>query len=43
MVIKAIILNTSIKPMEAALNQPTFLTQAQALLGNVMGPGEHTT
>ena len=35
--------NTSIKPMEAALNQPTFLTQAQALLGKVIGSGEHTT
>ena len=27
--------------MEAALNQPTFLTQAQALLGKVIS--EHTT
>jgi len=27
--------------METALNQTTFLTQAQALLGNVIG--EHTT
>ena len=27
--------------MEAALNQPTFLTQAQALLGEVIS--EHTT
>jgi len=31
----------SIQPMEAALNQTTFLTRAQALLGNVIG--EHTT
>ena len=32
---------TLIQPMETALNQTTFLTQAQALLGNVIG--EHTT
>ena len=31
----------SIQPMEAALNQPTFLTQAQALIGKAIG--EHTT
>jgi len=30
-----------IQPMEAALNQPTFLTQAQALLGKAMS--KHTT
>ena len=30
-----------IQPMEAALNQPTFLTQAQALLGKAIS--EHTT
>ena len=30
-----------IQPMEAALNQTTFLTQAQALLGKAIG--EHTT
>jgi len=33
--------DTSIQPMEAALNQPTFLTQAQALLGKAIS--EHTT
>ena len=33
--------DTSIQPMEAALNQATFLTQAQALLGKAIG--EHTT
>jgi len=33
--------DTSIQPMEAALNQTTFLTQAQALLGKVIS--EHTT
>ena len=33
--------DTLIQPMEAALNQPTFLTQAQALLGKVIS--EHTT
>jgi len=32
---------TLIQPMEAALNQTTFLTQAQALLGKAIG--EHTT
>jgi len=32
---------TLIQPMEAALNQPTFLTQAQALLGKAIS--EHTT
>ena len=30
-----------IQPMEAALNQPKFLTQAQALLGKAIS--EHTT
>ena len=34
-------LSTLIQPMEAALNQPTFLTQAQALLGKEIS--EHTT
>ena len=34
-------LSTLIQPMEAALNQPTFLTQAQALLGKAIS--EHTT
>ena len=29
--------NTLIQPMEAALNQTTFLTQAQALLGKAIG------
>ena len=33
--------DTLIQPMEAALNQTTFLTQAQALLGKETG--EHTT
>jgi len=33
--------DTLIQPMEAALNQTTFLPQAQALLGKVIG--EHTT
>ena len=33
--------DTLIQPMEAALNQTTFLTQAQALLGKAIG--EHTT
>ena len=33
--------DTLIQPMEAALNQPTFLTQAQALLGRAIS--EHTT
>ena len=33
--------DTSIQPMEAALNEPTFLTQAQALLGRAIS--EHTT
>ena len=33
--------DTSIQPMEAALNQTTFLTQAQALLGKAII--EHTT
>jgi len=33
--------DTSIQPMEAALNQTTFLTQAQALLGKPIS--EHTT
>jgi hypothetical protein len=33
--------DTLIQPMEAALNQTTFLTQAQALLGKVIS--EHTT
>jgi len=33
--------DTLIQPMEAALNQPTFLTQAQALLGKAIS--EHTT
>jgi len=33
--------DTLIQPMEAALKQPTFLTQAQALLGKAIG--EHTT
>jgi len=33
--------DTSIQPVEAALNQTTFLTQAQALLGNTIS--EHTT
>jgi len=33
--------DTQIQPMEAALNQPTFLTQAQALLGTAIS--EHTT
>ena len=32
--------DTLIQPMEAALNQPTFLTQAQALLGKAIS--EHT-
>jgi len=32
--------DTFIQPMEVALNQITFLTQAQALLGKVIG--EHT-
>jgi len=27
--------DTLIQPMEAALNQPTFLTQEQVLLGNI--------
>ena len=33
--------DTLSQPMEAALNQPTFLTQAQALLGKAIS--EHTT
>jgi len=33
--------DTLIQPMEAALNQPTFLTRAQALLGKAIS--EHTT
>ena len=33
--------DTLIQPMEAALNQPTFLTQAQAMLGTAIS--EHTT
>jgi len=33
--------DTLIQPMEAALNQTTFLTQAQALLGNAIS--ENTT
>jgi len=33
--------DTLIQPMEAALNQTTFLTQAQALLGKAIS--EHTT
>ena len=33
--------DTLTQPMEAALNQPTFLTQAQALLGKAIS--EHTT
>ena len=33
--------DTLIQPMEAALNQPTFLTQAQALLGKAIS--DHTT
>ena len=33
--------HTLIQPMEAALNQTTFLTQAQALLGKAIS--EHTT
>jgi len=33
--------DTLIQPLEAALNQPTFLTQAQALLGKAIS--EHTT
>jgi len=33
--------DTLTQPMEAALNQPTFLTQAQALLGKASS--EHTT
>ena len=33
--------DTLIQPIEAALNQPTFLTQAQALLGKAIS--EHTT
>jgi len=33
--------DTLIQPMEAALNQTTFLTQAQVLLGKVIS--EHTT
>ena len=33
--------DTLIQPMEAALNQPTFLTQAQALLGKAIS--EHTS
>jgi len=33
--------DTLIQPMEAALNQPTFLTQAQALLGKAISA--HTT
>ena len=33
--------DTLIQPMEAALNQPTFLTQEQALLCKAIG--EHTT
>jgi len=33
--------DTLIQPMETALNQPTFLTQAQSLLGKVIS--EHTT
>ena len=33
--------DTLIQPMEAALNQPTFLTQTQALLGKAIS--EHTT
>ena len=33
--------DTLIQPMEAALNQTTFLTQAQSLLGKAIR--EHTT
>ena len=33
--------DTLIQPIEAALNQPTFLKQAQALLGKAIS--EHTT
>jgi len=33
--------DTLIQPMEAALNQPTFLTQAQPLSGKAIS--EHTT
>ena len=33
--------DTLIQPMEAALNQTTFLTKAQALLGKAIN--EHTT
>jgi len=33
--------DTLIQPMEAALNQTTFLTQAHALLGKAIS--EHTT
>jgi len=33
--------DTLIQPMEAALNQPTFLAQAQTLLGKAIS--EHTT
>jgi len=33
--------DTLIQPMEAALSQPTFLTQAQALLGKAIS--DHTT
>jgi len=33
--------DTLLQPMEAALNQTTFLTQAQALLGKANG--EHKT
>ena len=33
--------DTLVQPMEAALNQTTFLTQAQALLGKAIS--EHTT
>ena len=33
--------DTLIQPMEAALNQPTFLMHAQALLGKAIS--EHTT
>ena len=33
--------DTLTQPMEAALNQPTFLTQAQAMLGKAIS--EHTT
>ena len=34
--------DTLIQPMEAALNQPTFLTQAQALLGKARIRKEET-